>query len=148
MPRIPDPVIYVGTQVLERGHRLALKVTGGRWPRTILGMKPVELHHLGRKSNKPYATMLTSPIQEDGKVILVASKGGYQDHPDWYKNLVSHPDIELTIDDRTTKMRARTATPDEKADLWPKLVAVYKGYSDYQRNTDRDIPVVICEPLG
>lgn len=139
-------MIDLGAWMLENGHRTLLKVTGGRYPRTVMGMKPVELHTRGRRSGKRYSTMLTTPVHDSGRVVLVASKGGHPDHPDWYKNLVAHPDIELTIDDRTVPMRARTASPDEKAELWPQVVAAYKGYGAYQRSTDRDIPVVICEP--
>ena len=83
----------------------------------------------------------------DGRYVLVASKGGDDRHPLWYLNLVAHPDIELTIRGKTLPMRARTATRAEKAELWPTIVAAYKGYEGYQRNTDRDIPVVICEPV-
>jgi deazaflavin-dependent oxidoreductase (nitroreductase family) len=79
-------------------------------------------------------------------LVVVASKGGHSDHPDWYKNLLAHPDIEVTLDDQTRPMRARTATPEEKADLWPAVVKAYRGYAGYQRNTARDIPLVICEP--
>ncbi len=144
--RIPDPVLGAGSWLLENGHRSLLKLTGGRFPRTIMGMKTVELHTTGRKSGKPYSNMLSVPIHDDRRIVLVASKGGSQDHPDWYKNLVANPDVELTIDDRTVLMRARTASPDERATLWPKVVATYKGYGGYQRNTDREIPLVICEP--
>ncbi len=142
----PDKVIEVGAWMLENGHRVLLKVTGGRYPRRVLGMEPVELHAIGRTSGQRRSTILTAPICEDDRVVLIASKGGHRDHPDWYKNLVANPDVELTVRDRTVAMRARTATPDEKAELWPRVVAAYKGYEGYQRNTDRDIPVVICEP--
>ena len=143
--RKPDPVLAVGTRMFENGHRSLLRLTGGRFPRTIFGMKPVELYTTGRKSGKIYSTMLSTPVH-DGRVVLVASKGGYQDHPDWYKNLVVNPDVELTIDDRTVPMRARTASPEERATLWPAVVAASKRYRDYQRNTEREIPLVICEP--
>jgi deazaflavin-dependent oxidoreductase (nitroreductase family) len=78
----------------------------------------------------------------------VASKGGHSDDPIWYKNLAANPNVEITAEDRTRKMTARTAPPDEKATLWPELVKVYKGYASYQRNTTRDIPVVILEPVA
>lgn len=144
--RIPDPVLDIGARMLETSHRALLKATGGRYPRRILGMQPVELHVTGRSSGERRSTMLTAPICEEDRVVLVASKGGSSDHPQWYKNLVADPDVELTIDDRTRPMRARTATPAEKAELWPTIVSKYPGYAGYQRNTDRDIPVVICEP--
>jgi deazaflavin-dependent oxidoreductase (nitroreductase family) len=144
--RTPDAAIGVGAWMLEHGHRLLLKLSGGRFPRTVLGMTPVELRTIGRKSGEWRATLLTAPICEDDRVVVVASKGGSQDHPQWYKNLAANPDVEVTIDDVTRSMHARTASPEEKATLWPRIVGAYKGYEGYQRNTTRDIPVVICEP--
>lgn len=140
-----DRVIGAGAWLLENGHRFLLAVTGGRFPKTVAGMKTLEIHVTGRKSGRRYSTMLTTPVHEDGKYVIIASKGGSQDHPDWYKNLTANPDIEVTVDGATKPMRARTATPEEKAELWPRVVAAYKGYAAYQRNTDRDIPVVILE---
>ncbi len=144
--RTPDRAIEVGAWLLENGHRALLALTGGRFPRTVAGMRPVELHTIGRKSGLRRSTLLTAPICEDRRVVLVASKGGHRDHPQWYKNLAANPEVELTVDGRTRPMRARTASPDEKSELWPTVVARYRGYDGYQRNTDRDIPVVICEP--
>ena len=146
--RTPDKVIAAGAWMLENGHRTMLKLTGGRFPKSVLGMTPVELRTLGRKSGQWRSTLLSSPICEEQRVILVASKGGYQDHPQWYKNLAVNPDVEVIVDGQTRQLRARTASLDEKAALWPQVVAVYKGYEGYQRNTERDIPVVICEPRG
>ncbi len=133
--------------MLENGHRALLALTGGRWPKRIGGMQTLELHTIGRATGERRSTMLTTPLQEDGRVVLIASKGGHDVHPGWYKNLVANPDVEITIDDETRKMRARTATGAERADLWGRVVAVYKGYAGYQRNTEREIPVVVCEPL-
>ena len=144
--RYPDRVTAIGAWMLENGHRTALKLTGGRWPKKLLGMQPVELHTIGRKSGQRRSTMLTSPIFEIDRVVLVASKGGYSDHPDWYKNLAATPEVELTVDDATRPMAARTASAEEKAELWPTITAAYKGYAGYQENTDREIPVVILEP--
>lgn len=144
--RTPDKAIEAGAWMLENGHRLLLKLTGGRFPRAVLGMTPVELHTIGRKSGRRRSTLLTAPICGDGRVVLVASKGGHQDHPQWYKNLAVNPDVEITVNGVTRPMRARTASAEEKAELWPEIVAKYNGYEGYQRNTARDIPVVVCEP--
>jgi deazaflavin-dependent oxidoreductase (nitroreductase family) len=141
-----DKSIEVGAWMLEHGHRALLKLSGGRFPKTVAGMQPVELTTIGRKTGLRRPTLLTSPIYGEDRVVLVASKGGYSDDPIWYKNLVANPEVEIMVGERTRKMRARTASPDEKATLWPELVKVYKGYASYQRNTTRDIPVVICEP--
>ena len=146
--RTPDKMIDSGAWMLEHGHRALLKLSGGRFPRTVLGMQPVELHTIGRKSGLRRSTMLTAPIFEEERLVLVASKGGHRDHPDWYKNLAANPDIEITVNGETRSMRAHTASPEEKAEIWPTIVATYKGYEGYQRNTDRDIPVVILETVG
>jgi deazaflavin-dependent oxidoreductase (nitroreductase family) len=141
-----DRAIGAGAWALEHGHRLLLAITGGRFPKTVAGMKTLEIHVKGRKSGKVFSNLLTTPVHGDGRYIIIASKGGSQDHPDWYKNLTANPDIEVTVDGETKPMTARTATPEEKAELWPKAVAAYKGYAGYQKNTPRDIPVVILEP--
>lgn len=144
--RLPTRVIELGAWCLENGHRALLKLSGGRFPRRMLGMQTVELHHTGRKSGKPRTTMLTAPICEQDRVVLVASKGGHPDHPDWYKNLRATPEILLVIDGERRPMLARTASAEEREELWPRVVSIYRGYEGYQRGTDREIPVVICEP--
>jgi deazaflavin-dependent oxidoreductase (nitroreductase family) len=90
--------------------------------------------------------MLTSPVHDENRVVLVASKGGDDRDPQWYGNLTANPDVEVTIKGVTRPMRARTASDAEKAELWPQIVGAYKGYAGYQEKTDRNIPVVICEP--
>lgn len=144
--RSPRRVIEAGAWALEKGHRALLALTGGRFPKRVAGMQPVELHHMGRRSGVPRSTLLTAPIFEPERVVLVASKGGHPDHPDWYKNLVENPDVELVAEGERRAVRARTADPDERAQLWPQILSVYRGYAGYQRNTDREIPVVILEP--
>lgn len=141
-------LIEAGAWSLEHGHRVLLKLTGGRFPKRVMGMQPIELHHTGRTSGKPRQTLLTAPICDDDRVVVVASKGGHPDHPDWYKNLVANPDVEIVVDDVRRPMVARTASAEEKEQLWPEIVSKYKGYDGYQRSTDRDIPVVILEPRG
>jgi deazaflavin-dependent oxidoreductase (nitroreductase family) len=144
--RTPDPLIAAGAWMLEHVHRALLSVSGGRFPNKVLGMTPLELHTIGRRTGQRRSTLLATPIHEEGRVVLVASYGGSTNHPAWYENLVANPDVELTIDGRTRPYRARTASPEEKAELWPTIVATYRSYEGYQRNTERDIPVVICEP--
>lgn len=138
------------TDVVTKGmnvvHRAVLALSGGRIGNRLLGMTAVELHTTGRRSGQRRSVMLTAPISGPDRVVLIASKGGDDRHPDWYRNLVDHPDVELTIAGKTTPWRARTASAEEKTALWPEITATYKGYASYQRRTERDIPVVICEP--
>jgi deazaflavin-dependent oxidoreductase (nitroreductase family) len=139
-------MVDIAGKLMSSGHRAILRLSGGKMLNTAFGMQVVELHTTGRKSGAKRSTMLTAPIHESDRVVLIASKGGDDRHPDWYRNLVANPEVEVTIDGVTREMRARTASQEEKAELWPDITATYQGYAGYQRRTDRDIPVIICEP--
>jgi deazaflavin-dependent oxidoreductase (nitroreductase family) len=134
------------TRSMNLIHNGLQKVSGGRVGRTVFGMKAVQLHTTGKRSGQRRTVWLTSPVNSDERIVLIASKGGDDRHPDWYHNVVAHPDVEITDGDVTTPWRARTATVEEKAELWPQVIEAYKGYAGYQKRTERDIPVVICEP--
>ncbi len=127
-------------------HRVILTASGGRLGWEASAMPVIRLTTTGRKSGKKRNTMLTSPLQDGDKVVLIASYGGDDRHPAWYLNLRDTPDVEATMTGSTKPMRARTASEEEKADMWPKITSMYKGYAGYQEKTDRDIPVVILEP--
>ena len=129
-------------------HRTIYRATKGRIAGTGMGMPVVELTTTGRKSGAARTVMLTSPVHDDDQVVLVASYGGDDRHPQWFLNLRENPEVELTMGGKKRSMRARVATSDEKVDLWPRVVAGYKGYAQYQTRTERDIPLVILEPLS
>lgn len=101
----------------------------------------------GRRSGLPRTAPLLY-LTEGQNVVVVASQGGLDHHPAWYLNLLENPQISVQIGRTTTEMTARTATPEEKAVLWPRLVSMYKSYDTYQARTERDIPVVICTPAS
>lgn len=143
-----DLVPTVGSWMLENGHRALLLLTGGRWPNRIAGMPTLELHVTGRRSGERRTTLLTAPIIDGETVVLVASMGGHSQHPQWYKNLVANPDVEITIDGETRRLVAHTATGDERAALWQRITRDFKNYEGYQQNTDREIPVVVCEAVS
>ena len=126
-------------------HRTIVTASNGRIGGTGFGMPVVILTTTGRKSGKKRTTMLTAPIHDDQRVVLVASYGGDDRHPAWYLNLRDNPDVELEIKGDKRAMRARVASADEKAELWPDVVKAHKGYADYQTKTERDIPLVILE---
>lgn len=130
---------------MNLGHRALLAITRGRRGWTIGRMPTVELHTIGRVSGVRRSTMLSSPMHGDGYWVLVASKGGDDRDPEWYRNLVVNPDVELTVRGQTHAALARTVSAQERAELWPQIVRVNPGYAGYQRKTDREIPVVICE---
>ncbi|HEX5859379.1 MAG TPA: nitroreductase family deazaflavin-dependent oxidoreductase [Microbacterium sp.] len=135
----------LGHRLLNRLHHAVLAITRGRAGWTLGSMPVVELHTVGRRTGQRRSAMLTAPVHGDGRYVLVASKGGDPRHPEWYLNLLEHPDVELTVRGSTIPMRARTATPEERAELWPDITREYRGYAGYQRRTTREIPVVICE---
>lgn len=136
----------LGGRVMNRTHRAVQALTGGRVGWRAFGMPVVELTTIGRKSGQPRKTMLTTPVHDERRVVLVASYGGDDRHPAWFLNLRDHPDVEITMDGERRPMRARVATGEERADLWPRIVETYKGYGEYQTRTEREIPVVLLEP--
>jgi deazaflavin-dependent oxidoreductase (nitroreductase family) len=143
---LQQQLIDAGFRAVGQVHRTIVHMTGGRVLGSVAGMPVVELHTVGRRSGLPRSTMLTAPVIDGDRIVLVASKGGADRDPDWYRNLLAHPDIELTMSGQRRPMRARQAAPDEKAALWPRVTAAYQGYRGYQGRTERDIPLVICEP--
>lgn len=127
-------------------HRWLLRVSRGHLGGRLLGMDTVELHTTGRRSGERRSTLLSAPVHEESRVVLVASKGGSDEHPAWYLNLQAQPEVDLTIRGETRPYRARTASRDEREELWPRIVRANPGYAGYQQRTRREIPVVICEP--
>lgn len=127
-------------------HRSVFKVSNGRVLGRLAGMPVLILTTTGRRSGEPRATMLTSPVQQGDSLVLVASYGGDDRDPRWFKNLQNDPDVEVLIRGRTIPMRARVASPAEKDELWPRVAQAYRGYAGYQKRTERDIPLVILDP--
>jgi deazaflavin-dependent oxidoreductase (nitroreductase family) len=99
----------------------------------------------GRRSGEPRKFALIFGRSGDD-VVVVASKGGAPEHPEWYKNLTANSSVEVQVlGDRYAGV-ARTADPTEKSKLWPIMTALWPSYDDYQARTDRDIPVVVISP--
>ena len=128
-------------------NTFVFKLSGGRIGGRFLRGAPVGLlTTTGRKSGQPRTLPLIF-LEDGGRVVLVASQGGSTKHPLWYDNLSAQPDVRFQIPrGEERSYRARTASADEKRALWPRLVAIYRDYDDYQKRTDREIPVVILEP--
>ncbi|MBQ1027513.1 nitroreductase family deazaflavin-dependent oxidoreductase [Micromonospora sp. C95] len=98
----------------------------------------------GRRSGALRRTALIYARSGDGYAV-VASQGGAPQHPAWYLNLLAEPQVEVQVGADRFTARARPATPEEKARLWPTMTAIWPAYDDYQAKTDRDIPVVLLE---
>jgi deazaflavin-dependent oxidoreductase (nitroreductase family) len=107
----------------------------------------VVLHHTGAKSGQPRETPLVSRIDGDD-VLIFASKAGAPTHPDWYHNLVAHPDVRIEIGTETRDVRARVAEGDEYERLWARQKQEMPGFADYEEKVAgaRRIPVVVLEP--
>ena len=119
--------------------------TGGAEGWDLEGRPCIILTTRGRKTGKLRKSPLMR-VEHDGRYAVVASLGGAPRHPVWYLNLTDDPDVTLQDGPRVMDMRAHTASPEEKAEWWPRATAVWPAYDEYQARTDRDIPVVILEP--
>src|SRR5215210_1730425 len=109
-------------------HRAVLKLSMGKLGWKAGTMPVLELTTTGRKSGQPRSVMLTSPVQEGDTVVIVASRGGDDTHPAWFLNLRDNPDVEVALKGKPKqRMRARVATPEERARLWPQVTTKYKN---------------------
>ncbi|MFG2000025.1 nitroreductase family deazaflavin-dependent oxidoreductase [Spirillospora sp. NPDC048911] len=144
------------TAMLKRGsavHVAIFKLTGGmigrrfRMQGQLRGAPPVcLLTTIGRKSGQARTVPLLY-LNDGERIVMVASQGGMPRHPLWYLNLRANPNVLVHIGRHRRPMRARTADGTERAELWPRLVEMYPAYDDYQSWTDREIPVVVFEPV-
>jgi deazaflavin-dependent oxidoreductase (nitroreductase family) len=139
-------------KVMSRLHSSAYKLSGGRigknWRIGSAVRKAVPICLLtttGKKTGLPRTVPLCF-LADGASIVLVASQGGTPNDPQWYRNLVAEPNVTVAVGRQARQMRARTATPGERTELWPRLVDAYADYANYQTWTDREIPVVICEP--
>jgi deazaflavin-dependent oxidoreductase (nitroreductase family) len=89
--------------------------------------------------------MLVAVWQDSDRIVVAASDGGAEHHPQWYLNLRRTPGVEVMMDGRRKAMTARTATPDERARLWPEVAVSKPAYGRYQARTHRQIPLVILQ---
>ena len=131
---------------MSAANTAVFRASGGRLGAKFLRGAPVFLLTTkGRKSGLQRTAPLLY-LREGDDYVVVASKGGMSHHPLWFKNLEANPDAEIEIGKDKINVLARRASDEEKARLWPKLVAMYPDYADYQARTVRDIPVVLLSP--
>ncbi|WP_020636301.1 nitroreductase/quinone reductase family protein [Amycolatopsis alba] len=111
--------------------------------------KPVPtllLEHRGRKSGRRFTTPLLY-LRHHEDLVIVASQGGLPRHPQWYFNLIAHPETRVHLKGhRGLPVTARVASAEERRDLWPLLVGLYADFAKYQAWTEREIPVVVLTP--
>ncbi|MCC6454868.1 MAG: nitroreductase family deazaflavin-dependent oxidoreductase [Caldilineaceae bacterium] len=127
-----------------REHIRGYIATDGKEGHIWKGVTTLLLTTIGRRSGKPRRTALIYGRDGD-RYIIVASKGGAEEHPNWYRNLTDHPEVEVQVLDDRFHARARTATAEERPRLWDLMAEIWPAYNDYQKKTSRTIPVVILE---
>jgi len=128
-------------------HRAALALSGNRLAREFGGMPVLELTTVGRKSGQPRTVLLTAPLREGETMVVVASRGGDDVHPAWFLNLRANPEVQVALPGQAKRpMRARVATTEERARMWPQIAGRHKNYAGYQNRTQREIPLVLLSP--
>ena len=126
--------------------QVALYEGSGGTEGTLLEGKPcVILWTKGRRTGAVRKTPLMR-VTDGERYAVVASMGGAPDHPVWYHNVVADPHVSLQDGPDLRDYTAHVATPEEKAEWWPRCTEVWPSYDDYQASTDRDIPVIVLEP--
>lgn len=131
---------------LSRFHRAVFKATGGRVGRRLVDNDILLLTTTGRRTGQNHSVPLL--YLEAGEVtVVIASYGGRDRHPEWYLNLLEQPAVRVHKVGDVFNAYARTVGSDERAEWWPRIVSAYDGYAAYQKRTDRQIPVVVLEPV-
>ena len=124
----------------EKGHMWDSSVVGGP------GEVPcLLLTTTGRKTGKERTTPLIYSFQ-DGGYVIIASKGGAPDHPSWYLNIKEDPNVRIQVSTHEMKARAEVVEGEKRERLWEAMVKVWPDYDNYQKKTDREIPVVLLLP--
>lgn len=150
---LDSPVTARIIKYLARAQVRVFRLTNGRigskWRIGAGFRKPVPtllLQHVGRRTGRTFTTPLLY-LEDGSDLVIVASQGGLPKNPQWYANLVAHPDTTVQLRGQgLRRVRARTADPDERAALWPRLVELYADFEKYANWADREIPVVVLEP--
>jgi len=128
-------------------HAGVYRATGGKLFGRM-GKSPILLlNTAGRKSGKKRTSPLLY-VMDGEDFVIIASKGGAPTHPAWFLNLRNDPEATVEIGDREVRVRAEEADPEEKARLWRKMVEMYPTYDDYQKKTEREIPLLILHPVS
>lgn len=137
----PRPVAEVVWSI----HRKLYSRTRGRIGHHFLGMTTLLLTTIGRKSGEPRPTALMY-LQHGPALAVVASNLGSDRPPAWWLNLQANPIAQVRLGPEQRRVTGREATPEERAELWPRFVDMYGDYAAYEKATDRHIPIVLLEP--
>lgn len=130
---------------LSQLHAVAYRLTGGRIGRRLVHNDMLLLTTRGAVTGRRHTVPLLF-LRDGETLVVIASWGGRPNNPQWFRNLMAHPEATVQVRSDRWPVRARAATPDEREKWWPRVLAAYKGYREYQSHTDRVIPVVFLEP--
>ncbi|HLR94892.1 MAG TPA: nitroreductase family deazaflavin-dependent oxidoreductase [Jiangellaceae bacterium] len=125
-------------------HVEAYRATDGERGYSWNGTQTLLLTTTGRRTGQARTTPLIFAEHAGGHAV-VASYGGNAQHPAWYLNLQANPTVTVQIKGEVFQATARTATPQEKSELWPIMAREWPAYDDYQAKTTREIPIVVLE---
>lgn len=123
-------------------HVRVYRETGGEHGYNWRGTTILLLTTTGRRSGEERTTPLIHRT-DDGRWVIVASKGGTPENPAWYENLVANPEATIQVKDEEIPVTATTAAGDERERLWSLMAEVWPGYDDYAAKTERQIPIVV-----
>jgi deazaflavin-dependent oxidoreductase (nitroreductase family) len=137
----PSSAEWVRKQVEE------IESSGGTQGTELRGVPVIIVTSLGAGSGKLRKNPVMR-VEHDGSYAAVASKGGAPEHPAWYRNIVDHPLVEVQDGPDKGDYTARVVSGDERAAWWKRAVAVWPDYDEYQTKTDREIPVIVLEPVA
>ena len=146
-PNFPGWMLEHSKRYLESGGADGHMYTINQPDRPSLTVPSLMLTTVGRKSGEKFMFPLFYGTDGDD-ILIVASKGGAPAHPGWYRNILANPEVEVMVGTRKFKAHARTATGAERARLWEKCLEFWPPYADYQKKTEREIPVVVLTPAG
>ena len=127
-------------------HARRYQETNGEDGHLWNGVPTLLLTTTGRRTGQQHLSPLIYGRNGD-RYLVVASRGGAPQHPQWYRNLVAHPEVQVQVKADRFAAKARPATPAEKPALWRVMTAIWPAYDEYQARTERDIPVVILERI-
>ena len=126
-------------------HRVLYRSTRGAIGRRLVDNDMCLLTTIGQRSGSQHTVPLLY-LRDDERLVVIASWGGRDEHPHWYLNLRANLEATVQVLGERWSVAATTASPDERAIWWPKVLDAYDGYAVYESRTDREIPVVFLDP--
>lgn len=126
-------------------HVWMYRLTGGKFGSEMRGFKVLILNTIGRKSGKVHSNTV-GYFEGDGGYLVVASNAGLPTHPAWYLNLKANPSFTIQVKDKVMPVDAKIVSGSERATLWKKVIETAPAFADYEKQTAREIPLVLLQP--